>query len=230
MRIVILAAGVGRRLEGGEEVPKALMSLHDGRSILEQQLDNIALYHSIKDVVVIVGYKQQHLRRAFHHLTFVENTHFAQTNTAKSLLLGMQDLEAGPILWLNGDVVFHPTLLGPLIARDRTAMVVNHATVGEEEVKYCTDGVGRIIEVSKQVKEPEGEALGINYCAEGDCIALRDSLEKCEDNDYFEAGIEASIQSGIEVWAHPIVSHDCVEIDFAEDLDRANGLLQEWQH
>jgi len=228
MRIVILAAGVGSRLEGLEDTPKALVTLEDGRSILEQQLENIALFHSVEDVVVVVGYKRDHIRVAFPHLSYIDNLRFSETNTAKSLLLGMQDVEAGPVLWLNGDVVFHHTLLGPLIARDRTSMVVNHATVSEEEIKFRTDGVGRILEVSKQVDEPEGEALGINYCAEGDVAALQKALKECADSDYFEAGVEKCIQAGVEVWAHPVVSHDCVEVDFAEDLERANLLLHEW--
>lgn len=228
MKIILLAAGVGSRL-GINDEPKALVPLNDGRSILEHQLENIARFHSIDDVLVVVGFKQEMIRKAYPHLRYVENIRYAKTNTAKSLLVALQQVHTESVLWLNGDVVFHSHILKALLAKNRSSLLVNNAVVGDEEVKYCTDRLGRILAVSKKVDEPEGEALGINYFHAQDVSLLTEALGECQETDYFEAAIEKCIHAGVEVWAQPIASHDCVEVDFPEDLQRANHLLQEWK-
>ncbi|WP_246001685.1 hypothetical protein [Allorhizocola rhizosphaerae] len=75
------------------------------------------------------------------------------------------------MLRLHGDVVFVPQLLSAL-RFDRYVVAVNTAKVGEEEVKYTVDGDGYIKELSKQVVEGLGEAVGINYVAPGDRAIL----------------------------------------------------------
>ena len=51
-------------------------------------------------------------------------------------------------------------------------------------------------------------------------------LEECDNNDYFERGIETAIQKDqIKVNAVDISKYKCVEIDFIEDLENANKLF-----
>ncbi len=227
MQIVILAAGLGSRLPGGAG-PKALTALSDGRSILEYQLEQIALYADWKQVTVVVGYQQEKIRSAFPQLHYVENPHYAAQNTSKSLLRAIQTLEGADLLWLNGDVIFRHRVLKPLFERKNSCMVVNRAPVGQEEVKYRTDGAGLLLEVSKQVKQPEGEAIGVNFFCQADLPALKAALDACAEQDYFEKGIELCIQQGSKIWAETIEKADCIEIDFLEDLQAANKLILSW--
>lgn len=225
MKIVILAAGMGSRLDdSADRLPKALTLLSTGQSILQYQLDAISRYFSLDDVIVVVGYQKETIKERFPDLHFVENLHFAEENTSKSLLRALQTFE-DDVLWLNGDVIFRPDILEKL---NRTCMVVNRTEVGEEEVKYRTDAQGKILEVSKQVKIPEGEALGINFFKKNDLPMLKKQLEACKPMDYFEKGIEKAIQVGVNVWCVPVEVNDCTEIDFPEDLIRANQLLHSW--
>lgn len=106
-------------------------------------------------------------------------------------------------------------------------MVVNVGPVGEEEVKYRQDSHGKILEVSKQVTQPQGEALGINFCTKENLSQLCQGLERCAANDYFEKGIEYCIRDGMHVWSVPVAANMCVEVDFPEDLIRANTLLKD---
>jgi choline kinase len=51
-------------------------------------------------------------------------------------------------------------------------------------------------------------------------------LEECEDNDYFEKGIELAIQKdNLKIKPIDISSFNCIEVDFKEDLDSANQLF-----
>ena len=50
-------------------------------------------------------------------------------------------------------------------------------------------------------------------------------LSHCHDQDYFEKGLELSIQNGMQVKPIDISDLTCIEIDFAEDLATLNDLL-----
>jgi CDP-glycerol glycerophosphotransferase len=132
------------------------------------------------------------------------------------------------VLWLNGDVVFVPGLLDSLleyVEADRSFVAVNTASVADEEVKYTLDGDGYIRELSKEVRNGLGEAVGINYVAAADREILIHHLDKCADLDYFERGIETAIaEDGLRVAAVDISRFGCVEVDFEPDLVRANAL------
>lgn len=226
MKVVILAAGKGSRL-GEADVPKPLTRLNVGKSILEYQLDNLAKFISLDQVIVIVGYLKEQIMERFPDLLFVYNDNYARENTAKSLLRALKKIDED-VLWLNGDVVMHPSVIEAILKKKRTSMVVNEGPVGEEEVKYKKAADGKIVAVSKQVDEPQGEALGINYFERKDLEDFRRNLEKCTDRDYFERGIELCIQEGMSVWSVGVEQSLCSEIDFPEDLERANRMMKGW--
>jgi choline kinase len=98
--------------------------------------------------------------------------------------------------------------------------------VGEEEVKYTVDDQGYVALLSKQVPGALGEAVGINYVGASDKELLITRLAECEDGDYFERGIEIAIEKDA-MRVSPIDISDlfAVEVDFEEDLSRANAHL-----
>src|SRR5690606_16154901 len=109
----------------------------------------------------------------------------------------------------------------------RSFVCVNTAPVGEEEVKYTLDRDGYLRELSKSVRDgARGEALGINYVSAEDRPALTRRLVECDDLDYFERGIGLAIaKDGIKVEPLDLSSRRVMEIDFADDLTRANEQL-----
>jgi choline kinase len=216
---------MGSRL--GRSLPKPLTELADGRTIMQQQFDNI--HHAFgaeAQVTIVVGYKLEHITEAFPQASFVYNEQYDQTNTSKSLMRALQASTPGGVLWMNGDVVFDPTALdraAKMVARDQSFVSVNTAKVSDEEVKYTTDAEGYINELSKQVKNGLGEAVGINYVSRDDKALLIKHLKRVDDQDYFERGIELAIEHD-KARFEPVDISDlyAVEIDFAEDLERAN--------
>lgn len=224
-QIVILAAGMGSRL--GRSLPKPLTELSDGRTIMQQQFDNIHhAFGSAAQVSIVVGYKLEHIIEAFPQASFVYNEQYDQTNTSKSLMRALQASAPGGVLWMNGDVVFDPTALeraAILVARDQSFVSVNTAKVSDEEVKYTVNAEGYIRELSKTVQGGLGEAVGINYISRNDKAALLRQLKRVGDQDYFERGLEVAIeQDGLLVEPLDISDLYAVEVDFAEDLERAN--------
>ncbi len=227
-QVVILAAGMGTRL--ARPLPKPLTELRDGRSIMKQQIDNLkTAFGESYRVMIVVGFKLEAIIERFPEATFVYNEFFDQTNTSKSLLKALRASGDGGVIWLNGDVVFDPQVLVRVTEHmdaGQSFVVVNQSKVSDEEVKYTLDDTAFIRELSKQVVGGLGEAVGINYVAAQDKAALIERLAEVDDQDYFERGIELAIDlDGLRFKAIDISDLYAVEIDFAEDLDRANELF-----
>jgi len=223
MKFVILAAGKGTRL--GMSHPKPLTKLKTGETILERQIDFLSKYVDKKNIIIVVGYKKELIMNEFPDCTFIFNPDYEKTNTAKSLLCALNSQSKTDIIWINGDVVFDPKVLVPILNSKESCMLVNTEKVSEEEVKYNLNNNGTIKQVSKDIKDGIGEAVGINKITKNYINNYIKALKKCGEQDYFEYGIELLIQNNISIYPIDISSILCMEIDFKEDLELINKKL-----
>jgi choline kinase len=224
MKVLILAAGLGSRL--GSAYPKPLTILSNGQSIMQAQVKAFLRYFDIDDIYVVVGFKKDLIMEAFSELTYVYNDYFDTSNTARSLYKGLKKLRGHDVIWANGDVVFDHRVIAELLASDRSGMVVNTLSVGKEEIKYTLDEHGYIDQVSKEVTQALGEAVGINKVIEPDISRLLTCLETCDDSDYFEKGLEYAISQGMKIRPIDVGERLCIEIDFVDDLELVNKQLK----
>jgi choline kinase len=224
-----LAAGMGTRL--GRPFPKPLAELSPGESIMKQQVSKLKAAFPGVRITVVVGFKRDFVMEAFPDLAFAYNEYYDQTNTSKSLLKALRLSADSGVLWLNGDVVFDGRILDklkPLMNQEQSFVCVNTANVGEEEIKYTVDSEGHILELSKSVAAPLGEAIGINFVGQSDKFALIDGLVAADDTDYFERGIEIAIDQSASTFL-PVDISDfyAVEVDFEDDMVEAQRLSRD---
>ena len=229
IQVVILAAGMGTRL--GKPWPKPLTQLSDGRSIMQQQMENVyTVFGDKARVTVVVGFKLEMIMEAHPTASFVYNEVYDQTNTSKSLLRALRASQESGVLWLNGDVVFDHKVLERVadrIAADKSFVCVNTSATADEEVKYTVDANGDIKELSKTVKNALGEAVGINFISSREKADVITQLDACGEQDYFERGLELAIEKhGLKMEPIDISDLFAVEVDFQDDLDRANKGLK----
>ena len=229
IQVVILAAGMGTRL--GKPWPKPLTELSDGRSIMQQQMENVhTVFGDKARITVVVGFKLEMIMEAHPTASFVYNEVYDQTNTSKSLLRALRASQESGVLWLNGDVVFDHKVLERVadrIAADKSFVCVNTSATAEEEVKYTVDANGYIKELSKTVKNALGEAVGINFISSREKVDVITQLDACGEQDYFERGLELAIEKhGLQMEPIDISDLFAVEVDFQDDLDRANRGLK----
>lgn len=195
---------------------------------MERQVENLSQNFNEHDISVVVGFKKDLIMERFPDLTYIYNQFFDATNTSKSLLKALLKYRNEDVLWINGDVIFDVELFSVLnneIEQKNSFVSVNTSRVAEEEVKYTLKN-GFVHELSKQVKNGLGEAVGINFISKDDMPLFIEHLEKCDENDYFEKGIETAIQeAGLKVKAVDISDFRCMEVDFEEDLEAANKLF-----
>ena len=226
MKIIILAAGIGSRL--GNPFPKPLTPLKNGKSIMQRQMDSITTYFDINDITTVVGFKKNLIMEQFPEVNYVYNPFFDTTNTSKSLLRALKKHRGNSILWFNGDVVFDPQLMSLLqneMNNNQSFVSVNTQSVSDEEVKYTLKD-GFVESLSKEVKNGLGEAVGINFIAAKDLDVFINQLENCDDNDYFEKGLEMAIAiNQLQLKVVDISAYNCIEVDFKEDLLNANKII-----
>jgi choline kinase len=220
---------MGTRL--GKPWPKPLTQLSDGRSIMQQQMENVQTVFGDKArVTVVVGFKLEMIMEAHPTASFVYNEVYDQTNTSKSLLRALRASQESGVLWLNGDVVFDHKVLERVadrIAADKSFVCVNTSATADEEVKYTVDAQGYIKELSKTVKGALGEAVGINFISSREKADVITQLDACGEQDYFERGLELAIEkNGLQMEPIDISDLFAVEVDFQDDLDRANKGLK----
>jgi choline kinase len=223
MKAIILAAGLGTRLN--REKPKTLLKLPNGKTLLEHQV-NLFRKKGIKEIIVVVGFKKEIIMETVNNVLFVYNPLFHVTNTAKSLEKALDIIEPDEVIWVNGDVFFEEKILDMILNSEGNSVIVNKAPCGWEEVKYRTNSKGEIIEISKKVKNAEGEALGIYKISKKDFPTFLKNLKLCGNKDYFEKAIELSIkQDNVSFKAVDIGDGKCVEIDFKEDIYKLEELF-----
>ena len=111
MKLIILAAGEGKRLRPyTENKPKCLVDIC-GKSILERTLIT-AKKVGIEDILIVGGHKYEKLKEYKKKIIF--NRKFAYTNMVVSLFCA-QDYFGDELLISYGDIIYSPEVLRKLI-------------------------------------------------------------------------------------------------------------------
>ena len=219
---IILAAGIGSRF--GSDNPKCLQKLPNGTTIIQNQIQ-LLKNNGVSQILVVVGFKKELIIEANPDVLYFFNPHFRETNTSKSLLGALNAINPCNCIWLNGDVCLDDEVIKRIVVTPGNIVCVNTAACGDEEVKYRSSSAGAITEISKQVQQAEGEAVGVNKISRDDYTDFLHSLEICDDNDYFEKGIEISIGNGTTFTPIDVSDCKCIEVDFKDDYNRAKELF-----
>lgn len=222
MHAIILAAGMGTRL--GASVPKPLVEIAPGRTLLDHQLFLLSRFVTLDRVIVVVGHESSLLISRLPHIRHAINRRYASTNTAASLRVGLEHVEGDDALWLNGDLYLERSAVECLLAAasgEGAALVDRAAAAGEESMKVRIDGQGLVVEISKDAQGSSGESLGMHFAPRRDVPHLLAALARCRDDEYFEAALMRCIGAGTMV-IRPIgvpAGSYCREVDFPEDLE-----------
>ena len=232
MKAVILAAGRGKRLaESGWDQPKCLLPFGD-KTLLGHMLAAI-LACDIREVVVVVGYRQELVRQAVAEAgveaTFIVNDNFATTNTINSLYLAREHLD-DDFVYFNADILFDARILPMLLDGPDGRLAVDVKHCGAEEVKVIVDPDGRITRIGKQLplEECRGEFIGIGKFARSaaaDFVAalVRHNEQLGQQNLFFESAVD-DILAAHPHWSVDIGDLMAIEIDSPDDLDEARDL------
>jgi choline kinase len=236
MKGLVLAAGPGRRLQPlTEAMPKTLLPLGDGRTILDRLLANLAPL-GLETVVVVTGFAAERVRervpdlerRHGVRLELVFNDRAEEWNNAYSLWLARDAFRDGALL-VNGDTVHPATVEESLLAARGPSLLLavdREKALGEEEMKVLLAEDGTLQRISKDVNPAEaaGEYIGvalINPPAADPLAAALEATWRRNPSLYYEDGFQELVERGGKVHVAPIGRVEWVEVDDHADLKRA---------
>ncbi|MEX2225798.1 MAG: phosphocholine cytidylyltransferase family protein [Dehalococcoidia bacterium] len=229
MQAVIIAAGDGGRLYPlTSDTPKPLLKLR-GRPIINHVLDALRTA-GVNDVVVVLGYRGEQIRRALDDLSpcgmrirFVENEEFMLGN-ARSLWSARTVVDGSFVLAM-ADHLVEPDLARALIdnADGRCRLAVEHThgadtRAGEATLAHVREGL--VIDLGKGIAEWNALDTGMFWCTPGIFDTMTPDLRDGEAGAVFatlarSGGLDAVDVSGYR-W---------IDIDTPEDLRRADEML-----
>jgi phosphoenolpyruvate phosphomutase len=191
-KAVILAAGTDTQtLLPDQDRPRVMLDVK-GKTILERQVQALQAA-GIRDVTVVRGYKKEQVRVAGARL--VDNDRYRETGELYSLFRA-EDVLAGPLVVLYGDIIFEQSVLERLLrATADVAVVVDrsypdllragHAPAGPDLVVTDTppngrrfvapEGGSRVLRIGPEVtpEDAHGEFIGLAAFSKAAMTRLR---------------------------------------------------------
>jgi choline kinase len=241
MKAIMLAAGTGTRLSGGngEHPPKALLEF-GGRTLLERHLNALKTLR-VESLTLVVGYRAADINRALDKLEIggfvrmVENKDFRRGSIV-SLWCAREALTSGgAVIFMDADVLYDPALLERLVhAADENCLLYDRRLEpGEEPIKICVKG-GRPVDFGRNVEgacDEMGEWVGFLKLSESYALKLAGVLEKFMEQGRVEQPMEAAVRellrsSPEDTFTIVDVSDlPWIEIDFPEDVEKAREVI-----
>lgn len=240
MRAIILAAGVGARLEpSGHRAPKCLLRF-GGVSLLERHLRALVAL-GVDDVLVCVGWEAERVRgeiaESEHsaHVTTVENRDYREGSLVSLWVARGALRHGGDVLLMDADVLYDPAILARLVRREGSALTLDRGfTPGDEPVKVCVDA-GRIVEFGKVLPQGLaydacGESVGFFRLAPAQAADLAERVERMvaageRARPYEDAVREALLADPAAYAVEDVTGLSWIEIDFPEDVARARDVV-----
>ena len=235
MQAIILAAGLAKRLRPlTDSTPKCLLKA-GGKTLLEMTVDNILKNH-VNEFVIVTGYRENMIKDFMKirypdlNVRYLTNSDYENNNNSYSLWM-TKDYITGDCLLLDSDILFDYRIITKLLASDhKDSLAVNTShKLGNEEIKVIIDSTNKIEHIGKHL-EPAlcfGESIGIERFSGGFFKKLGGVLERKivkenNVNEFYEASFQELYDAGNAMFAVDVSEYKCMEIDFPEDLERAN--------
>lgn len=234
MRALILAAGIGTRLQPlTSKIPKCLVSAGE-KSLIQHQIDALRSC-GVEDIVLVIGYQGPQVRKHLgSSVRYVENDEFRTTNSIYSLYLAREELDTDLVLF-NCDILFHGLVLRRLLdAPFANAVAVDSRTeLMANEMNVTTDAKQRITMIGKSLDPADAtaqsmqlakfDALGAASVRSEVEVLIKRGYENAFPTSAYGKLIEASCLHAVEAGDLP-----WTEIDSLDDYERALGTVLPW--
>lgn len=233
MKAVILAAGQGTRIRAVHgEHPKCLIEV-DGSTILDHQLEALAMA-GVNNVAIVIGYEKDqiisHVRArsltSNQNIHFIENSAFAITNNIYSLWRALDWLRGDSFAVLNADVIFDSEILQSAVRPSAPISMIVDPLWRDETMKVIIDG-DRVIEMSKKISREEfsGTYIGITVFSKSVQTQFFRKMDKLVGvgrvNEFFNIAVQQLADEGVQVGFTSTEGLAWAEIDDPVDLSFA---------
>ena len=245
-RLIILAAGQGKRLRPlTNNLPKCMIEIH-GKPILQWQVES-ARQAGIDDIIIVKGYLSNTIN--ISGVTYVENPRYAETNMVETLFCARDYISEITVV-SYGDILYERQILEKVLnSKGEVSVVVDTKWKPYWEKRFGNplndaetlriDSSGRIIEIGqkpKSINEIQAQYIGLTAFKGNGLRSLRKIYEKekeafqrhenyiCNERNLSQLYMTDLIQGIVDAnncVTHVPISGSWLEIDSLEDFKLA---------
>ncbi len=239
MKAIILSAGQGSRLgHMVDDKPKCLIEF-TGRTLLDRQLDTLEA-NGVDEAVVVTGFHDKLVQAAIAARTggpnvrTIFNPFYKVADNTGSLYMAREELTGDCLVW-NGDTLVSNSLMGRVLANDRSGICVTidrKDSYDDDDMKVVEEA-GRLKAIGKRLKDKvNAESIGLLAFRSGGAECFRDAIEKAirtpEGTTIWYLRVIHHLAQSSEVWTLGINGEEWGEVDFPADVERARELTAGW--
>lgn len=241
MKAIILSAGQGSRLGHlTHDRPKCLIEF-GGRTLLDRQLDTLAA-NGVGEVTVVTGFHDDLVDAAIAkrpggpRVRTVFNPFYKVADNLGSLFVAREALDGDCLVW-NGDTLVSDSLMGRVLGNDQDGICVSidrKDSYDADDMKVVVGPDGRLHAIGKRLPDNSvnAESIGLLAFRGGGSMLFRDWIETAirspEGTTIWYLRVIHQIAQSHDVWTFDISGEEWGEVDFPEDVDRAQELVMRW--
>ena len=244
-KAIILSAGQGSRLGAlTHDRPKCLIEF-GGRTLLDRQLDTLAV-NGVTQVTVVTGFRDDQIEAALQRrrdagegpeVRTIFNPFYKVADNTGSLYMAREALEGDTLVW-NGDTMVSPALMARVVKHGQAGICVTIDRKAEgydsDDMKVVEEG-GRLRAIGKRLAPSDGvnaESIGLLAFRAGGAERFREAIETAmrspEGTTIWYLRVIHHLAQESEVWTLSIEGEEWGEVDFPEDVERAEELVRGW--
>jgi len=238
MRLFVLAAGKGVRLKPfTNEIPKCLINLGNGITLLNNLVNAAYETDKIDELVVIAGHRINRVEEALNNLELniktrvLYNPFYETTSPLISLWVAHLWMEDKDFLVCNGDTFYSPEAIAEISqTKNGVSLGIEKTNIFDEDaMKVTIDEKNHIRKVGKKLQERTTNGVSSGLLAvQGSefrwefCRVLQEMVrerENVQSRIIWHSVINNLVLNGIPVIGLDLASTDWHEIDNIDDLN-----------
>jgi L-glutamine-phosphate cytidylyltransferase len=231
MKYLVLAAGMGKRLNGSAQArPKCLIEVQ-GETLIERLVRQIRQHDSSHDINVVVGFKYPEVAAKIPGCSLFVNPFFDITGINASIWFGKGCFDAD-ILMINGDIVFSDELIRNIIGCNGDSHICYDSSILDPKEINLRVADNRVVRFGVNFKDYSGAYAGVIKFSKNHAqlfVRLLDDRIKKGFNEprtyYFSFIRQMIIQYNVHFYPFDFAEYAWAEIDYVHDLVRARELF-----
>lgn len=225
MTYIILVAGKGARLHPLTlNQPKSLYKLDKNTTVLKRMVNLIKKYDSQAEIVVVVGFMNQMIKKEVEGVIFVDNPFYQVTNSIASLWFAKDYLDSDNVVIINGDIVMEEAVIEEILCKkvEKPVVCIDSGIKYDGDYNVQVNGE-KILVMSKELDSYYGEYAGVTKLDRESAVKLKICIADMIANEMYDQWYENALVQMIfnedfQLYYEDIKDYKWTEVDCVDDM------------